>query len=612
MKRMLSAVLIFGTLTVGQVRAQEGPELAKKVRVVFEKSCYPCHGQNASKSGGFDWVLDFDKLRQATARATNPERKKPAMVIPGDADRSPLFLRLGVDKDMPPDDFEGPRPTNEEIELVKKWIVANAPAPTADVAPARPFVTTSAMLSAIQADLLATPREDRPFRRYFTLTHLHNDPRVLDKDFRLYRAALSKLLNSLSWKRDIVLPSPVDTHQTIFAIDLRHLDWEKHGLWNEVLKRYPYGLKHDRFPDETGLSDKALDVYEMTGTPIPFIRADWFIAAAGRPPLYHTLMFDNVLPKLRERTADRKNPQNPRHMTALDLEEFLGVDIERNFRLNQLQRAGFIKSGVSGQNRLLERHDALHGSYWKSYDFKQDSRRNNLFQFPLGPVFEKNPFAKMAFEHDGGEIIFNLPNGLQAYLLINGKDERIDEGPIEVVSDRSKTSGTNVIVNGLSCMSCHKRGMISEFKDEIRTGTGVGGEAVDKVKQLYVSSDEMNKLVEKDEARFMSALEQAVGSFLTVGEDKGKNIREFREPIGEIARWYVLEELDLPAIARELGVQDEKKLAILIDGNQRLLQYGLGILTKGGAIKRADWEKLEGTSLFQDVAYELRLGTPLR
>ena len=47
-------------------------------------------------------------------------------------------------------------------------------------------------------------------------------------------------------------------------------------------------------------------------------------------------------------------------------------------------------------------------------------QRTVKFLLPLGPVFPNNPFNQnFAFVHDGGEIIYSLPNGLQAYYLIN-------------------------------------------------------------------------------------------------------------------------------------------------------------------------------------------------
>ena len=112
-------------------------------------------------------------------------------------------------------------------------------------------------------------------------------------------------------------------------------------------------------------------------------------------------------------------------------------------------------------------------------------------------MFRDNPFDKQAFVHDGGEFIFHLPNGLQGYLLVDGKDNRIDQGPEEVVNDPLKTSGTPAIVNGLSCMACHAQGM-RPFKDQIRQGAGVFGEAKRKVEKLYPEQKVMDDFLRED------------------------------------------------------------------------------------------------------------------
>src|SRR5262249_14865434 len=154
-------------------------------------------------------------------------------------------------------------------------------------------------------------------------------------------------------------------------------------------------------------------------------------------------------------------------------------------------------------NRLVERHEAAYGAYWKSYDFRSGDGDGNLFLKPLGPLtlFDRHPYADQAFVHAGGEIIFHLPNGLQGYMLVNGKDERIDEGPPDVVRDKNETAGrATAIVNGLSCMACHQHGMIRDsVRDEVRDGAGVQGEARDKVRRLYLKREEMDKLLAADE-----------------------------------------------------------------------------------------------------------------
>ena len=62
------------------------------------------------------------------------------------------------------------------------------------------------------------------------------------------------------------------------------------------------------------------------------------------------------------------------------------------------------------------------GAYWRSYDFATNAGKQNIFTHPL------------TFTPSGGEIIFNLPNGLQGYLLVDGRGSRIDDAPIAIVS----------------------------------------------------------------------------------------------------------------------------------------------------------------------------------
>ncbi len=86
---------------------------------------------------------------------------------------------------------------------------------------------------------------------------------------------------------------------------------------------------------------------------------------------------------------------------------------------------------------------------------------------PLGPRFPGNRFEDQAFVQAGGEVIFHLPNGLQGYMLARADDTRLD-GPaaIAIVRNHKETSGTPEVVNGLSCIACHKTGM-KTFQDEI-------------------------------------------------------------------------------------------------------------------------------------------------
>ncbi len=314
-------------------------------------------------------------------------------------------------------------------------------------------------------------------QRYFTLTNLHNNSfsnrvskqgkNVDAADLKQARAALSKLLNGLIWERRIVVPFAVDEDQTVLRIDLRDLGWEA-SAWTDLIRAYPYALRFDQQRD-----------------------------AASRPPLYHALL------------------RLPEHITQL--ERTLGVDPIRDFQLSKLRRGAVINSGVSVSNRLLDRHLTSFGAYWKSYDFAKSDGNGNLLQNPLGPPFPGNPFREI-FRHDGGEMIFNLPNGMQAYYLSDASGKRINEGPIAVVRDLKESSGSPVVVNGLSCLVCHDQGM-KRFTDQVRKGHGVSGSSVAKIDELFATNDEMNALLDEDSQRFARAMEQATGPFLKSAAD---------------------------------------------------------------------------------------------
>src|SRR5262249_33930000 len=136
------------------------------------------------------------------------------------------------------------------------------------------------------------------------------------------------------------------------------------------------------------------------------------------------------------------------------------VDVLQDIADDNCVRAGFNGSGVSRNNRVIERHDAAFGAYWRSYDFRDNFDRENVFQRPLGP----SP-GPASFVHARGEIIFHLPNGLQGYMLVDGDGRRIDKGPGDVVSDPKRPD--RLVETGVSCMSCHSKGLLPK-DDQVR------------------------------------------------------------------------------------------------------------------------------------------------
>lgn len=533
--------------------------------------CARCHSEAKNGNPQFD-VLDRQGMIDG------------GYLTAGDLQGSYLWERIASGEMPPPDNERLAHPSDADKDMFKKWIESGANFPERAQ---REQISELAQLSAIEADLARLPIEERKFQRYISLLALNNNPNVTPVDLQRQRVALSKAINSLSWEPIIHAPTVVDQAGTLVRIDLRELGWSDRKVWDKLLRAYPYGLTLENCPDEN-LRRVYQNVVALSGSRIPCLRSDWLVSAATRPPLYHDIL---------------EIPDNDSK-----LEEQLRVDVVQNFMNDRLARAGFTESGVSKQNRLVERHPSSFGAYWKSYDFKTDENEGNLLRFPLGPVFAENPFPQSAFHHDGGEIIFTLPNGLQGYMLVDSKGDRIDIGPIQIVRDSLETSGTPEIVNGLSCMACHREGTITGFGDIIRDGSGLAGGAFVKLQSLYPTRDKMDALLQRDREKFLAALQQTAepfAPFASQGEP------DTTEPVGAVARRYD-RDMDINDVCSELGLADPQQLMQAIASNRFFARLGLGPLAQGEKIKRKVWESREGgVSTFQEVARELRLGTPM-
>ena len=541
MKTALRCLLAVLTAFVASVAsAQNNEQLAKQAQAVLQKHCYACHGQDGSLEGGFSYVLDRQRLIDLEK------------VVPGNPEKSYLLERVDSDEMPPAEDNQGnklPRMSDAEKETLKQWIAAGAP-DFNEATAARDQVSPAAMLDLMAADLRKLKERDRPFIRYFTLTHLYNAG-LAEDELQGYRIGLSKLVNSLSWGRRVVTPKPIDPAKTILRIDMRDYRWTEDGdKWDMIVAANPYGILYD--------TPSAQFCATATRTQMPYVRADWFVARASQPPLYHDVL--GIPATVAELEADK-----------------LQVNAEENLRTERVARAGFNRSGVSQHNRLVERHESSFGAYWKSYDFGGSVGRQNLFENPLGPAQATDASG---FLHDGGELIFNLPNGLQGYMLTDAAGNRIEKGPTSIVSDPVQPD--RAVVNGLSCMSCHVRGMIYKA-DEIRGHVeasldAFSREEAESILALYPPTDEFRTLVEEDGARFSKATGQC-GVKL---DDNGQVIGS--DPVRTLASLFE-RELDLAIVAAEAGVTEEEFLRGL-DESARLARVFGSLRRPSGTVKR--------------------------
>ncbi len=153
---------------------------------------------------------------------------------------------------------------------------------------------------------------------------------------------------------------------------------------------------------------------------------------------------------------------------------------------------------------MIERHPSRTGYFWTSYDFGGNRGKQSFFEHPLGPKGENG------FEHDGGESIFSLPNGFQAYYLNTADGKKLDKGPTSIVRDLSRKD--LAVTNGLSCMGCHDQG-IRKAKDEVRqvvlSGKSFNRQTREAVEALYIPTERMDSILESDTKRFQDAMFRA-------------------------------------------------------------------------------------------------------
>lgn len=589
MKINLILVCVFViSFSAGFINAEENNELSSKVSSILKNKCYSCHKGPGSEGGNFDV--------QNVLTMTTPRNNEKPYVIIGNPESSYLFQRIHNNQ-MPPKET-GVVISADEKEIIQKWIKEGAK-PFNKVIFNRNYVSWIDILKHVNQDLEQLEKNnpfDVKYTRYFTLANLHNNKKYTDAELSIFKSALSKAINSLSWRRNILLPRPIDNEQTIFAVDLRKLNWDVNAekVWQTITYNYPYGIRFEALnvKDAREINKLLNDICRKTYCDIPVLRADWFVTAATRPPLYHEIL----------RIPDNANT----------LEKKLDVNPYLNFERNEIARAGFNQSGISKQNRLVERHDANYGAYWKSYDFLPNNDYSNLTMYPLGPDFAQNKYKNHIFKHDGGEIIFNLPNGLQGYMLVDGKGNRINEGPIDVVSDSNKFSGTASISNGISCMGCHKNGMIRwpEGSEAIRNGNVVKGETLEKVVAIYPDKKKMTDLLKQDEKLFLTSLREAIVPFVPEKAADLSTLREMEEPISYLVKKHRDDDLAIETVAAELDEKNPHNLILVIQANQQLNQeLGLNSLIQpNGTIKRSSWEKIDTYSMFQKCCSSMGKG----
>jgi mono/diheme cytochrome c family protein len=529
-----------GAVSAGDLSLQE------QATAILSQNCAKCHGA-ANPQGNFG-IIDNIPALLASGR----------YIIPGNPEASLIFTKLAPFGNMPPTGAL----KAEDVNIIKQWIQSLE---SKQVVALR----DTQVLDLIQKDIQSSVAvADQAQVRYFSL-HVPNNVGATAEDLDTMRKGLFKVINSLSRSPVLVKPVAVDAAKLIYRVKLDEMGIPINVFESVMNDFYPYSQQYlNNVSDAASIlaSQNDSSLRAATASNNYLIRADWFIATATLPIPYERLL------------------QLGANQAALDQQ--LGINVIADINANRVQRAGFRNSGMSTQNRVIERHAQLNGlSYWTSYDFSSSNDAANVFINPLGPAALN---GTREFTHEGSGIMFQLANGMFAYRVVNNAGVVLDKAPTSTATQSNgPTEFLAAMVNGVSCMGCHNAGLIYK-KDEIRpfAQANVGDftqAEFEKILNIYPEERIFKEALDRDNAFYFNALNQ-------LGIDPKKP-----DPVNQVYRFYN-RSLTRDDVREELGIS-----ASVLDGllANDPFKARWNTLRNGGAISREDLSVLLAQAIEQ-------------
>jgi hypothetical protein len=428
---------------------------------------------------------------------------------------------------------------------------------------------------------------DRENYRYLVISDIVNE----GGDTKQAGEGLDKTINSLSTERALVAGEMIDPDKSIMRIDLRDYFGSKgRAVWQRFEK------------------DAIIKVVSKT------VRGQTlqFLAQAVQPWAHGRVFTETMMTG----TTYYDTVGIPATL-ALFYSQFAGVipQVEFDAQNEGLTLVGSQNSLISENNRMLWRLDGQEGGVWQTFDVdnKNVGAAQNLFEnpFPLevNPLVLRLAEEKLAsrdrpkppppkptpapppappkpvrqiltnkiFQHAASEVIASLPNGMLAFALFNAAGNRENSAPQTVVTNtRAVGLGlSSELQNARDCSGCHTAGYI-RFTDEIGAhiiGSSVFNDVEKELgRELYRSQREVDRLMEKDNDQFASALDR-LGLPLDQDPLNVGLLDNVRSGISfkEAAAFFFLEEGDF--LARLRGVQTaQAEVGTLIRGGSLSFQ----------------------------------------
>lgn len=344
------------------------------------------------------------------------------------------------------------------------------------------------------------------------------------------------------------LPQRV-ANTNLLRLDLGGLGWEK--TWPGVVQKFY--VPHYR-PDLAGANSVPL-----------VVSGQWFAAVVPDPELSDDSQYQLLYGKELK--------------TAKDFQDFWTASGKSNLSFGRIEG----KSGVANQGtRLIENlPTANRGYFWHTFDSRVVAGQND----PLEDLTARPP------KHDATELIAAIPKHyggksgtLQAYFLANGKGERQEKAPADIVTDTTGVRGVE-IRNTLSCISCHTDGIrhptLDQYQAYILSGARIYSKdkAVQQEIDRYLDSPIAKEIDRNNE-------DYTAGVALCNGLTPAQNAVAFRAVVQDYDAPVALDQA-----ARELYVtQDDWRLALGNYSRTGQLTGRLALMAQGHAITRDQWQ----------------------
>ena len=459
------------TAAFAQTLVPPSDPVAKGAFDVLDRHCARCHQEGRlidrdKPAKNFGNILKLDEIAAS-----------PHYVLPGNALGSKLFRQI-ADREMPYDvNYEGdaryPHVTADDLQALERWIVslgARAAAACGNRAVVTPAVTAEPDRGRSGADACCAPRERALPDADASRQHLHR--RQCDEGLpagrdqaRQFAQPFGECGEGRDHRSRCIDPADQSAGYRLDAAD-----------WETVLSAYPYNVQ------PAGQASSAIAA--ATQTPIAAVRADWFAYAASQPPLYDDLM------------------RLPNSLSELAREQ--GVNIEANIRNFVAQRAGFQRSGVSQNNRMIERHAVAQRLFLDPLRFCRQPRQPEPVRIPARPWAERISARRRRDHLQPAERL----SGLLSELGHRGAHRQGADHD----GARSRRARISAVTTGISCMGCHDQGLRKardEVRDIVLSSRTLPRDVRDKVEALHPPHARMDALIETDMKRFADAMVRA-------------------------------------------------------------------------------------------------------